>query len=279
VTFELYTAVYSYLAYRVGEGEAERLLPDVVERARPGSAAGGPDPLLWLIEIARNVVYDALLRPHDANTVPNEGSPALARALEALTDLDRDVLGLRYGAGLTTREIARLLDWRSGAVEVALDGARARLAAELDEPADGIEALLLEERRELGDGQRAHLRDLLAAQPGVDAVRTTRALGLLAAALITVVALGAAVRNDAVGSGAHAIGSALDVVTSGVPRTSGSGNPGHAQAVVSVCHFTGSKPQPYAESEHTPQEAGAMMTQRSRDLVPAPPGGCPARLP
>lgn len=63
----------------------------------------------------------------------------LAEALATLTDHDRELLALRYGADLKPREIATLLDQRTNAVEVALTRARARLAAayeRLDGPDD-----------------------------------------------------------------------------------------------------------------------------------------------
>jgi DNA-directed RNA polymerase specialized sigma24 family protein len=273
-----YRAVYAYLVYCVGQGEqADELMAELAQRARQEGGAGARDPLLWLLEIARNCVYDALLQPREGRAEPAATTSALGEALTKLPEVDRDLLGLRYGAELSKGEIGRLLDWRSGAVDAALDGARARLSAELDGP--DVETLLRTERPEPDEAQRAHLREVLAAQPGADPVRTTQRLRWLAAGLITVAALVAAVGNDATASAPHAIGSAVDAVTRSVPLFTSAANPGHAQALVTVCHFTGTAAQPYELVERTPQEAGALMTRRSRDLVPAPPGGCPTRLP
>ena len=64
---------------------------------------------------------------------------SLAQALATLVDRDRELLALRYGADLTPREIAALLEQRTNTVEVALSRARSRLAAALEraeEPAD-----------------------------------------------------------------------------------------------------------------------------------------------
>ena len=52
---------------------------------------------------------------------------SLASALARLSPSDRDLLGLRYGADLGTREIARVLEMRANAVDVALSRARMRL--------------------------------------------------------------------------------------------------------------------------------------------------------
>jgi RNA polymerase sigma-70 factor (ECF subfamily) len=51
----------------------------------------------------------------------------LAAALAQLSDRDRELIALRYGAGLTAAQIARLLDLQTNAVEVALHRALARL--------------------------------------------------------------------------------------------------------------------------------------------------------
>jgi RNA polymerase sigma-70 factor, ECF subfamily len=51
----------------------------------------------------------------------------LATALTALSPSDRDLIALRYGADLSSREIARVLEMRPGSVDVALSRARSRL--------------------------------------------------------------------------------------------------------------------------------------------------------
>ena len=51
----------------------------------------------------------------------------LRQAVGALEPRDRELIGLRYGADLTARQIAELLEMRTNAVEVALHRALDRL--------------------------------------------------------------------------------------------------------------------------------------------------------
>jgi RNA polymerase sigma-70 factor (ECF subfamily) len=52
---------------------------------------------------------------------------ALHAAVAALDDRDRELVALRYGADLSARQIAELLDLKTNAVEVALHRALRRL--------------------------------------------------------------------------------------------------------------------------------------------------------
>jgi RNA polymerase sigma-70 factor (ECF subfamily) len=148
---QLLRRVYAYVAYRVGDRtEAEDITSEAFERAlryRSSFDARRGDPVAWLLGIARNCVYDAMLRNRpilsDPADEPGEGVEervverlALRDALAALSDNDRELLALRYGADLTAKEIARLLERRTNAVEVGLTRARTRLAAALEQ-ADG----------------------------------------------------------------------------------------------------------------------------------------------
>jgi RNA polymerase sigma factor (sigma-70 family) len=60
----------------------------------------------------------------------------VSRAVAALDERDRELIALRYGADLTARQIAELLDARTNAIEVALHRALGRLRGILgaDEP-------------------------------------------------------------------------------------------------------------------------------------------------
>jgi RNA polymerase sigma-70 factor (ECF subfamily) len=144
---ELLRRVYAYVAYRVGNrADAEDITSEAFERAlryRRSFDSRKGAPIGWLLGIARNCVYDAQLRPRPQPT--DEDPPAaegfedavvakaeLAAALEMLDARDRELIALRYGSDLTAREIAKLLDMRTNAVEVALTRARSRLAAVLD---------------------------------------------------------------------------------------------------------------------------------------------------
>jgi RNA polymerase sigma-70 factor (ECF subfamily) len=139
--------VYAYVAYRVADrAEAEDITSETFERAlryRNRFDEGKGEPIAWLLGIARNCVYDARLRPREE--APREPEPtaagfeaevvgrlALSEALATLSSDDQELIALRYGADLRAREIAKLLDRRTNAVEVALSRARARLGAALD---------------------------------------------------------------------------------------------------------------------------------------------------
>jgi RNA polymerase sigma-70 factor, ECF subfamily len=145
---ELLRRVYAYVAYRVGnQSDAEDITSETFERAlryRDGFDERKGEPVAWLLGIARNCVYDALLRPREraADEVPAAqpdvedevvGKLALMEALATLSPSDRELLALRYGADLSPREIGRLLDHTRNAVDVALSRARTRLAAALQQ--------------------------------------------------------------------------------------------------------------------------------------------------
>jgi RNA polymerase sigma-70 factor, ECF subfamily len=149
--------VYAYVAYRVGDGpDAEDITSDTFERAvryRESFDESRGEPLGWLLGIARHCVDDAWSR-RSLPTIPEEMAQTTAQDLEAetvqrltLTDaierLDersRDLLALRYGADLSARQIGRLLDLKTNAVEVALHRSVARLRSDLT-PADAVGAV------------------------------------------------------------------------------------------------------------------------------------------
>ena len=139
---ELLRRVYAYVAYRVHDrSEAEDITGETFARAAryrdrydPGQGA----PIAWLLGIARRCIYDASLqrRPEPANSEPAVGGDleddvvsrmTLASALAALAASDRELIALKYGADLSTRDIARVLEMRAGSVDVALSRARSRL--------------------------------------------------------------------------------------------------------------------------------------------------------
>jgi RNA polymerase sigma-70 factor (ECF subfamily) len=120
--------VYNYFRFRVGEGAvAEDLTSATFEKAwrarnryRRDLAAFST----WMLVIARNVAADHFrrVRPHvpieDAAGLAAGATPEdlavhrsdverLARLLTGLDDRARDMLALKYGAGLTNRAIAR----------------------------------------------------------------------------------------------------------------------------------------------------------------------------
>lgn len=144
--------VYAYAAYRVGPGaDAEDIVSDTVERAiryrntfdeRRGS------PTAWLVGIASRVIADHLkarsrtdlygLDPPehymDELTTRSDLRIDLIQGLTTLDDRGRELVALRYGADLTSKEIGRILDLKPGAVDVALHRTLSRLRGTMTEP-------------------------------------------------------------------------------------------------------------------------------------------------
>jgi RNA polymerase sigma factor (sigma-70 family) len=141
--------VYAYVAYRLGDGpDAEDVTSEVFERALRYRESYDPrkgDPVSWLIGIARRCVAGAALNAkpqepnvHDVREEPDPAAPAVERltvraAVASLEERDRELITLRYGADLTARQIAEVLEMRTNAVEVGLHRALARLRVLLGE--------------------------------------------------------------------------------------------------------------------------------------------------
>jgi RNA polymerase sigma factor (sigma-70 family) len=148
--------VYSYCAYRLGDGpDAEDATSDTFERALryQSSYDKSKGPVgAWLVGIARRAVDDILAsRLVPIAEPPEVAAPErdavlrldLAQAVSTLDERERDLIGLRYGADLTAKQIGELTGLRTNAVEVALHRALARLRRELEreEPAADPRAL------------------------------------------------------------------------------------------------------------------------------------------
>lgn len=139
--------VYSYVAYRIGDGpEAEDVTSATFERALRYRATYDPrrgQPVAWLLGIARRCIHDARAASAPA---PGEGPVEvsddfapdaerrvlLASAVSNLDQRDRELIALRYGADLTARQIAEVMEMQTNAVEVALHRALARLRSDLE---------------------------------------------------------------------------------------------------------------------------------------------------
>jgi RNA polymerase sigma factor (sigma-70 family) len=155
--------VYSYVAYRIGEGaDAEDVTSAAFERAlryRHTFDRNRGEPISWLIGIAARCVSDHLAhRSELLGEVPETaalgdiatdaaGRIDLQRAVASLDRRDRELVALRYGADLTARQIGDLLGMRTNAVEVALHRMLGALRDELERPAQGSHAA--EPKREL----------------------------------------------------------------------------------------------------------------------------------
>jgi len=145
--------VYSYVAYRVGDGpDAEDLTSETFERALRYRNSYDPkkgEPVAWLLGIAKRCVDGRGPRIELASESADEATGGdleeetirrltVARAVSTLDERDRELIALRYGADLTARQIAELLGARTNAIEVALHRALGRLRVTFgdeDEPA------------------------------------------------------------------------------------------------------------------------------------------------
>jgi RNA polymerase sigma factor (sigma-70 family) len=140
--------VHGYVAFRIGPGpDAEDITSEVFERAlryRDSFDAAKGTPTAWLLGIAQHAVDDlfrrrsmqAVTAADDVEAAGRDDSDPLSRVVvqRALTQLgarDRDLLALRYGVGLSTKEVAKVLNLNPGAVDVAVHRARERLSSAL----------------------------------------------------------------------------------------------------------------------------------------------------
>jgi RNA polymerase sigma factor (sigma-70 family) len=148
---ELIRRVYAYCAYRLGDGpDAEDATSDAFERALRYRKTYDPKkgtPAAWMIGIARRSIDDVRgARLNVTDLESEEPAPQydtalrldVATAVARLDQRDRELIALRYGADLKASEIAKLLELKTNAVEVALHRALGRLRVELER--DGVEA-------------------------------------------------------------------------------------------------------------------------------------------
>lgn len=140
--------VYSYVAYRLGDGaEAEDVTSGVFERALRYRETYDPskgEPIAWLLGIARRAVDAAFAErmPSMAELPDRPGADdveeravvklTVRAAVARLEQRDQELIALRYGADLTAPQIGELLDMRTNTVEVALHRALERLRGFLD---------------------------------------------------------------------------------------------------------------------------------------------------
>jgi RNA polymerase sigma factor (sigma-70 family) len=153
--------VYAYVAYRIGDGpDAEDVTSETFERAlryRESYDRSKGEPVAWLIGIARRCLsgrpaQESVVTDLEETAAPTDLEEEAVRridleaALAKLSDRDRELLALRYGADLTAAQIGELTDLAANAVDVALHRARERLAARLagddgESPDAGFEAV------------------------------------------------------------------------------------------------------------------------------------------
>ena len=143
--------VYAFLAYRVRSREVvEDLTQTTFERALRAWPRFDPrraSEATWLLTIARNALIDHSRRdrsdPHaeideallEPVAGPEEeiaaGSPELAAALEQLSDRERELIALRFGADLSGPEIADALGLSLANVQQILSRSLRKLRAAL----------------------------------------------------------------------------------------------------------------------------------------------------
>jgi RNA polymerase sigma-70 factor (ECF subfamily) len=144
---QLIRRVYSFVAFHVGHGPAaEDITSDVFERAVRYRSSYDPakgTPVTWLLGIARRSIAGARFEAASGDSALEELSDGrsledetvrrleLEQALGRLDERERDLLALRYGAGLSSREIGGFLELEPNAVDVALHRARSRLKTDL----------------------------------------------------------------------------------------------------------------------------------------------------
>jgi RNA polymerase sigma factor (sigma-70 family) len=149
--------VYGYIRYRVGNGDTTDDLTsqtflkalDRLSTFDPRKADMGP----WLLGIARNLVRDHMRarrrwswwpldwlgdRPAPGPTpeqaaIQDEQQQRLLGALRALSERERDVLGLKFAGDLTNRAIAQLTGLGESHVGVIVYRAVGKLRARLGE--------------------------------------------------------------------------------------------------------------------------------------------------
>jgi RNA polymerase sigma-70 factor (ECF subfamily) len=149
-------AVFSYVRYRVHSADiAEELTSTVFVRALERLPSFDPsrgEMLHWIFRIARNVVTDHLRAGRRWPVVPiewvsergssdatperavaeSEVQDRLMHSLKRLRQRDRDVIGMKFGADLTNRDIARVTGLTEGHVAVLIRRALNRLKTLLE---------------------------------------------------------------------------------------------------------------------------------------------------
>lgn len=141
--------LFGFLVYRTGDRAlAEDILADTFERVLRARRRFDPrkaSEKTWLYSIALNVLRDrmrrsaaegrALERIDNPTAAPSPGDledrDELRRALHVLSDEEREAIALRFGAGLTVPEIAKLKKAQLTTVEGRVYRALRKLRDEL----------------------------------------------------------------------------------------------------------------------------------------------------
>lgn len=147
--------VYSYLAYLVSDRSlAEELTADAFEHAyrkRDRFDAKRGDLRAWLFRVARNLAIDELRRRQRVTTLEfpvdelvqvdmsdqRDDRLIVAEVMRSLQTRDRDLVALKFFAGLTNAEIAKVLRRSPASVGTNLHRAITKIRDEFEIEGDG----------------------------------------------------------------------------------------------------------------------------------------------
>ena len=135
---EYYDKIARYISIRIGnQAEAEDMAGEVFLKALESLDSyqeRGAPMQAWLFKIAHNLLVDYVRKVSKRKTIPIDTleisdrvnleetverqlqSEKLSQALKQLTPSQREVIGLRFFAGLTSNEVGKILGKSSGAV-------------------------------------------------------------------------------------------------------------------------------------------------------------------
>ncbi len=154
-----YDKIFRYVMFKIGDrSDAEDITTDVFLRMLEsiGSFKFQGYPFSsWLFRIAHNLIVDHFRKNSRRKTAPLEDAMLVAdtssdvdykidvgmsiaqvqRAMDGLTDLQREVMSLRFAAGLSVKETAEAVGKKENAVKALQHAAVKKLRVVLDAPA------------------------------------------------------------------------------------------------------------------------------------------------
>lgn len=148
---ELYPRLFRYARFRLERGEAEDATSAALERMWRVRSRYRPDRgalLPWLQTVGHNAIRDEVRRvyrrprtvqlddlqlvDHAANVELGAEMADVRRAMANLSEADAEIIGHRYGLGLSNQETGALLGRSPGAVATATHRALHRLREEMN---------------------------------------------------------------------------------------------------------------------------------------------------